>query len=216
MSGGPPAALVPLNVEPVRAHHGPALVQLFERTDCPCFCQYQGFAGDGRDWQNRCANERSVSRDALLDDLAHERLIGSVASAGDELVGWVRVERAARLPKVYEGRVYRGLPCFTGDRAATWAISCFLVSPDWRRRGVSSALLSGAIDLARQHGAASIEAFPRGARDTSDEEQWTGPLSLYERAGFEVVSDFAAYPVLRLSFASVGGANAGAAPSELT
>ena len=80
------------------------------------------------------------------------------------------------------------------------SVSCFLVDPGSRRHGIAKKLLQRAIQWARERGASGIEAFPRGAQDVSDEEQWTGPLGLYEGEGFALVHDFPPYPVLRLTF----------------
>jgi len=178
----------------------PAL-ELFARADCPCHCQYYGFIGEHRDWQNRCANDRQANRDGLVADLAAGRLRAWVALDGERAVGWLRVAPVTELQKTYSGRLYRGLPCFDGDRSRVLSVACFLVDPAVRRRGVASRLLDEAIAWARQSGARSLEALPRGASDVSDEEQWTGPLMLYECAGFSVIRDFQPYPVLRLDLA---------------
>jgi GNAT superfamily N-acetyltransferase len=106
------------------------------------------------------------------------------------------------MAKLYQGRLYRGLPCFSGDRASVATVSCFLIEPEWRRQGVASELLGAAIEGARTAGFAALEALPRGATDVSDEEQWMGPASLYEQAGFAKVHDFSPYPVYRLAFES--------------
>jgi ribosomal protein S18 acetylase RimI-like enzyme len=73
-----------------------------------------------------------------------------------------------------------------------------LVDSAGRRRGVASALLRQGIELARARGAGAVEAFPRRAHGVVDEQLWTGPLALFEREGFVVVSEQAQYPVLRL------------------
>jgi len=41
-----------------------------------------------------------------------------------------------------------------------WSIVCFLVRPGYRRIGVARALLRGAIEWARSHGAPALEALP--------------------------------------------------------
>jgi len=53
------------------------------------------------------------------------------------------------------------------------------------------------VRLAEARGARCIEAFPRRAELLGPAELWTGPFSIYEQAGFKIVSDFAPYPVLR-------------------
>jgi len=76
-------------------------------------------------------------------------------------------------------------------------VGCVLVVPAFRRRGIARRLLGAQVDYARQLGARALEAFPRGASDVSDGEQWMGPLSIFAELGFAVVHDFSPYPVLR-------------------
>lgn len=183
---------------PATAEHAEAVCSLFERVDCPCYCQYYSFLGGAREWQGRCANERGENQAELVRQLDRGELAAVVALDGERVVGWARIESARRAHKTYEGRVYRGLPCFAGERERIWMVACFLVDPEHRRVGVATRLLSALIERARELGVSALEAFPRGAVDVSDEEQWTGPLPLYEHAGFQRVHDFAPYPVYRL------------------
>jgi hypothetical protein len=66
---------------------------------------------------------------------------------------------------------------------------------------VADSLLAGGLELAAAHGAKSVEAFPRRAEGVPAEQLWTGPFSIYERAGFRVVTELCPYPVLRLDLA---------------
>jgi GNAT superfamily N-acetyltransferase len=102
------------------------------------------------------------------------------------------------MSKLYEQRLYRGLPCFDSPRESTETIGCFLVDERWRRHGVATALLTFGIHSARRRGATAVEAFPRRAADVSDAEYWMGPLEVFEQAGFRVIHDFGPYPVLRV------------------
>lgn len=188
-----------MQVVRARAEHGEAIAALFERTDCPCYCRYWDFPGDARAWQDRCANDRKRSRSELLAALETEELLGVVALEADKVTGWLRLASPERLRKQYEGRLYRNLPCFGGDRVHVLAVACFLVDDQRRRSGLARALLHEGIQQARASGAKQLEAFPRGAEDVSDAEHWLGPQRLYLDEGFEVVNDFRPYPVMRLA-----------------
>jgi GNAT superfamily N-acetyltransferase len=180
--------------------HAARVVALFQRADVPCYCQYYQFDGDHRQWQDRCANHRDSNRQGLAADLTSGRILGVAAVCGDgEVIGWARVAPAAQLGKLYQNRLYRSLDVLQqGPREHTFAVSCFLVDPNFRRQGVARSLLKAAIALAKEQGALALEGFPRGADDVSDGEQWLGPLDLYEELGFVRVVDFAPYPVYRL------------------
>jgi GNAT superfamily N-acetyltransferase len=191
---------------PVRAveathEHGAALTELFRRADIPCHCRYWHFTGATNSWLDRCAHAVDVNRDELLDALERRsaEASGVVALAGDRVVGWLKLAPAESVPKLYAQRLYRGLPCFSGARDGVFAVGCLLVDPEARRAGIAGALLDRAVELARSKGGRAIEAFPRRAEPMSDAEAWTGPLSLFTKRGFEIVHDFAPYPVMRLA-----------------
>jgi GNAT superfamily N-acetyltransferase len=191
----------PTLIQAVELRHLAPLLELFERSHAPCACQYYAFEGDHRAWQDRCANRQGENREALARELEAGQLLGFVALQGTRVVGWLRLAEPGQMMKLYQGRFYRGLPCFAGPRAGILSVACFLVDPSLRRRGVARNLLTFAADSCRRAGYQSVEAFPRGASDVSDGEQWTGPLSLFRELGFVVVHDFGPYPVLRLEFA---------------
>ena len=74
--------------------------------------------------------------------------------------------------------------------------------PNHRKRGVTHALVAGAIAHARSRGARFIEAFPRvSSEPLQDEELWTGTASTLEKAGFVAVMAELPYPVYRLALA---------------
>ncbi len=177
----------------------PELARLFDRTGSSCFCSYWHFGGDKNEWQARLAFEPDVNRRELLER-AERPLAGVVAKREDgSVVGWMKLEPAAEVPKIYAQRPYRALPGLTPARADVWTVGCFLVDQDFRRQGIARALLKCGLELARAAGARTLEAFPRRAEGVRDDELWTGPLALFENAGFEVVHEQIQYPVLRLS-----------------
>ena len=190
-----------LSVVPVEPRHSDALVSLFERTGSPCYCRYWHFEGDKNAWLDRCANRPEDSQEELRRALEAGSLSGVVAFAGETLVGWMKLAPAASVPKLFEQRMYKGLPCFSGDRQRAYVIGCFLVDEGWRSRGVADALLRGGLELARSAGARSVEAFPRRVEGVPAEQLWTGPISIFERAGFRVVTELCPYPVLRIELA---------------
>jgi hypothetical protein len=79
-----------------------------------------------------------------------------------------------------------------------WAITCFNVAPARRREGVARALRRGVLADLRTKGVERVEAFPRRSPDLDAGALWTGPESLYMEAGFRLVRDDPARPVLAL------------------
>jgi GNAT superfamily N-acetyltransferase len=200
----------PLLAVEATSAHGEALAELFARAEVPCHCRYWHFTGTTNEWLDRSRHDVARNRSEMLAALASgsPEMSGVVALAGDPgespagdttAVGWLKLAPAASVPKLYAQRLYRRLPCFDGPREGVFALGCFLVDPERRRTGVAEALLARSIPLAREKGGRAIEAFPRRAEAISDAEAWNGPFSLLRRAGFDIVHDFAPYPVLRLT-----------------
>jgi GNAT superfamily N-acetyltransferase len=201
--------------------HAEGLLALFESTGTGCFCNYWHFEGDKNAWLERCYVKTDENRAALVERLAGPELCGVVArvlpqprqssvfGAGapnpHEIAGWLKLARASTLPRLYEQRVYRNLPCFQSsptDRENVYAVGCCYVLETERGRGVGRALLGAAIEAVKSAGGVALEAFPRALPESAErlrpDEIWMGPESLFLQAGFEKVSDFRPYPVLRL------------------
>ncbi|MCC6214058.1 MAG: GNAT family N-acetyltransferase [Polyangiaceae bacterium] len=190
-----------LVVGPVAGTDGAALVALFDRAGCSCFCRYWHFAGDKNAWQERCARAPERNREELLDALAHgaSDASGVVARTPDAaIVGWLKLAPALALPKLHQRRPYAGLPGYPGDRDGVMVVGCLLVEPAYRRQGVSRRLVAGAIAAARAAGARAIEAFPHRTGEVPDELLMMGPWSVFTSAGFRAAAGYDPYPILRL------------------
>jgi GNAT superfamily N-acetyltransferase len=153
-----------------------------------CWCRF--FKIDPATWkaQDVAGFERGLCDE--IDDARATRGAGPglLAYDGDEPVGWVAVEPRPAYPRILHSRLtaHSHEPVDAGD---VWFVSCFVVRVGHRRSGTASALLAGAIDHARTHGARVVEAFPvEAAPGTSSAELYHGPLSVFEKAGFEVVA----------------------------
>jgi GNAT superfamily N-acetyltransferase len=182
--------------------HARALVELFDAAGSPCYCRFWHFAGDNNAWLDRCASSPGDSRDELTRALAtrsdEARGVVAVARGAGSAIGWLKVAPAAVVQKAYARRLYKNLPCFEGDRSGVFLVGCALVHPDFRRRGLAKELVAGAVRLAPAWGARALEALPRRPSEpVSDEELWTGPVSVFEASGFVEVHDLSPYPVLR-------------------
>jgi GNAT superfamily N-acetyltransferase len=196
-----------LAVEPAEARHGDALCALFERTSTPCHCQYWHFEGDKNGWLDRLFNAPEQNRTAFRDDLAQPEPKGLVALHDGQAIGWLKLTPAARVQKLYDQRIYKGLSVLQRERDGVLTVGCLLVDEAHRRRGVAKALVQGAVAYARTLGtsARAIEAFPRRTERMEPAELWTGAPSLFLDAGFVVVNDFAPYPVLRFDLSGIQG-----------
>lgn len=111
---------------------------------------------------------------------------GVLGYHGDRVVGWCGVAPRAELSSFARSRKIPWV-----DDLPVWTVWCFRVRAGYRRQGVATGLLAGAVEFAREHGAPAVEGYPvdnRGKRvDTT--MAYVGTRSLFEGAGFHKVAD---------------------------
>jgi GNAT superfamily N-acetyltransferase len=110
---------------------------------------------------------------------------GVLAYDGDTVVGWAAAAPRADLPFSRS----RTIPVL--DDLPVWSVWCLRVRPGHRGKGISHALLAGAVDLARGHGAPAVEGYPVDNRgDRVDLTMaYVGTRAMFERGGFSKAAD---------------------------
>ena len=110
---------------------------------------------------------------------------GVLAYDDGEVCGWAAVAPRAELP------VARSTKIKAYDDQPVWSIFCVRVRPGFRGRGITLALVEGAVDLAREHGAPAVEAIPvdNQGQKVDLTMAFVGTRGLFEKAGFEKVAD---------------------------
>ncbi|MFN2483556.1 MAG: GNAT family N-acetyltransferase [Candidatus Limnocylindria bacterium] len=175
-----------LAIRPLTPARLPDLAVLFaQRGDAKsCWCAF--YRVRGMLWTNSTPeSNRGVLEKAVRTAAREHRAPGLVAYRDKEVVGWVSLGPREDYDRLEHSKVYARV-----DDAPVWSIVCFVVGRRVRGRGVASALLDAAIAYAREHGAAALEAYPA---ETDGERvpaasAYHGTLSMFERAGFEVVA----------------------------
>lgn len=114
---------------------------------------------------------------------------GLVATLGGRPVGWCSVAPRSRFPRLASRRTTSS-PRTAADDPDVWSVTCFVVRPGFRRRGIAAALLDTAVGYARSHGAGWLEGYPSDntGRRPAAADLYRGTLSLFTAAGFEVVA----------------------------
>ncbi|NUO49289.1 MAG: GNAT family N-acetyltransferase [Polyangiaceae bacterium] len=194
-----------ITARPANPADATALAALFEATGSSCYCRYFHFEGDKNDWLARCALEPDQNRAEMVTALesGSDDGHGIAAEADGSVIGWAKIAPAYAIKKAYAQRYYARLPTLQGDREGVWLLACFLVHPDWRRKGTSRALIRAAIEEARRLGARSLEALPsQVAPPARDEELFTGSIEALEKEGFGRAGGDPAYPVMRIDLTS--------------
>lgn len=112
--------------------------------------------------------------------------LGLLAYRADEPVGWCAVGPRARYVRALKTPTYRGGEA--SEDETVWLVPCFFVRQEVRGKGVSRALLEGAIRLAQDNGATAIEGFPYvGPKKRSGGDVQVGHAALFAACGFEVI-----------------------------
>ena len=112
---------------------------------------------------------------------------GVLAYDAGEPVGWAAV--APRSETAFARN--RKIPHV--DDLPVWSLWCIRVRPGHRGRGISHALIGGAVDYARERGAPAVEAYPldnQGAK-VDLTMAYPGLRKNFEAAGFAYVTDTA-------------------------
>ena len=170
----------------------PALEDLFTAGGAcgRCWCMYWRI---GPAYRKRPAD---ANRGAFKSIVRRGPPPGLLAFDGKLAVGWCQLTPRDELPWLKRSpRLARV------DDRAVWALSCFYTRKGYRRRGVTAALIAGAIAAARRAGAVALEAYPLDA-DLTPSASWTGFASTFARAGFTVVARHSpSRPIMRYELA---------------
>jgi GNAT superfamily N-acetyltransferase len=159
-----------------------------------CFCAAWWVPSwDG--WGERSAEDNRHVRDGLCERGEYD---GYLLYLNDVPVGWCQVGPRDRLWKLRQRFRLHHDP-------ETWAISCFLIAPAHRRRGLAAVMLRDVLDDLRKRGVRRVEAFPPRGTNLDPGDLWTGPEALYRGAGFEIVRDDPRCPVYGITLDQASG-----------
>lgn len=166
-----------IRIRPLTPKLWPALEDLFgELGACNgCWCMYWRI---GRVYRKQAPEKNKT---AFREVVKHGPPPGLIAFDGNVAVGWCQVTPRDALPWLDQVWRLRRV-----DDVPVWSISCLYVRKGYRRRGITSALISAALKAAKTAGAPALEAYPLDA-DLTPSASGTGYASTFARAGFKIV-----------------------------
>ena len=169
-----------LRCEPLTTDRFEDLAVIFDQPGDPKWCWCASF----RITQNVKSRLPAENR-AVLAAAARGRPPGLVAYRDGRPVGWVSLGPREDYVKLASFKVFAPI-----DDRPVWSIVCFVVARADRGQGIARNLLAAAIDFARAQGATTLEAYPAdpGSKRMHVADAYKGTLSMFERAGFEVVA----------------------------
>lgn len=107
---------------------------------------------------------------------------GVLAYVDDLVAGWCSIAPRTSYRRLLNSRT---IPIL--DDADAWVAVCFVVRAGFRKHGLMHALLAGALEHAREHGAELVEGYPvdTGGPRVDAISGYVGTVELFESAGFE-------------------------------
>jgi ribosomal protein S18 acetylase RimI-like enzyme len=159
-----------------------------------CYCHYYEVP-PAIVWGNL---DGTANRTAMTARIDSGEMEGFLAYAGDEVVGWCNAQPYPKLRHACTRLAIPAPPLPVAPHDAA-AIVCFVIAPAWRRRGVATALLAGAIANFTARGLALVDAFPwnAGPDDVAPTDHYHGSLPMFVAAGFTPLATHAKVTVVR-------------------
>jgi len=110
---------------------------------------------------------------------------GVLAYSDAEVAGWAAVAPRSELPFARSTKIPHV------DDLPVWSAWCIRVRPGYRGRGISHALLDGAVAYARSQGAPAIEGYPvdNHGQKVDLTMAYVGTRKLFEDSGFTKAAD---------------------------
>jgi GNAT superfamily N-acetyltransferase len=138
-----------------------------------------GFHEEGVGRGKTAARNRAEKECRVREGRAHAVLVFD----GETCVGWCQFGPTDELPRIKHRRAYLdGL-----EALSDWRITCFFVDREYRRKGVSSVALGGALREIGRSGGRTVESYPEDTdgRRVSGSFLHNGTLAMFESHGFE-------------------------------
>jgi len=124
-----------------------------------------------------------VLREIVMRQIASKALRGYLAYVDGVSIGWCNTNDKASFPVESANGVRLHAPADKREKA----VVCFEIAPEYREKGVATALLNRVVTDAKAEGYVAVEGFPQ-VHEERFEWDYTGPVRLYEKAGFTAVT----------------------------
>ncbi|MHB1453410.1 MAG: GNAT family N-acetyltransferase [Saccharofermentanales bacterium] len=170
----------------------------FSKTDTngPCYCTSPMQTSEEIDQMvsEFEGDVKGTIRRHAVKMLVEGRIHGYLAFYGDTVIGWCN----ARDMSEYIKNRYQFIPDFAWEKAIgkTMSVVCFSIAPEYRGKGVSTALLERVITDAETEGFEAVEGYAHIRKEQYDMD-FKGPTMLYAKLGFIPVAEQDGVVVMR-------------------
>lgn len=176
--------LVGLRFEPLTKNNWNKFVELFGvKGACGnCWCMF--YRLKKADYNEGKMNDGN--KNAMKQLVWSNQPTGLLGFYKDIPIAWCAFAPREDFLKLEKSRVHKRI-----DDKPVWSVPCTFIAKDFRRQGVSVALLKGLIKYAKENGIKIVEAYPTipAQEKLPDAFAWAGLYKSFERAGFEIVDE---------------------------
>lgn len=145
-----------------------------------CWCM--SFRLKKKDFDNGKIND--MNKQAMKALVWENKPTGILAMYQNKAIAWSAFAPREDFIKLENSRVHKRI-----DDEPVWSIPCTFISKEYRRKGLSVALLKGVIEYAEKQHIRTLEAYPTipTQEKLPDAFAWIGLYRSFERAGFRIV-----------------------------
>lgn len=161
---------------------------------CYCTCPMQTSEEIDQMVSEFAGDVKGTIRRHAVKMLNEGKIHGYLAYDGDTAVGWCN---AGNFDGYINNR-YQFVPDFARQNTIgkTMSVVCFSLAPEYRGKGISTALLERIIADARAEGFEAVEGYAH-LQNRCDDFDFKGPTKLYEKLGFVPVVEQDGVVVMR-------------------
>lgn len=173
--------LTALKLEPLTKNNWNKFVELFGAKGACGNCWCMSFRLSKTDFDEGKVNDGN--KNAIQQLVWDNQPTGLLAFYEDLPIAWCAFAPREDFIRLQKSRVHKPI-----DDKKVWSVPCTFIAKDFRRQGVSVALLKGLVKYAREKGIKIIEAYPTipTQEKLPDAFAWIGLYKSFERAGFEI------------------------------
>ncbi len=162
----------------------------------PCYCTSPMQTSEEIDQMVRefSGDVKGTIRRHAVNMLDEGKIQGYLAFFDDTVIGWCN----ARDMTEYVKNRYQFVPDFARETTIgkTMSVVCFSIAPEYRNKGVSTALLERVITDAKAEGFELVEGYVHIRKELYDMD-FKGPIRLYEKLGFVPIIEQDSVVVMR-------------------
>ena len=171
-----------LTFEPLSRNNWDKFLQLFGSRGACSNCWCMSFRLKKQEFLEGKLNDGN--KNAMKNLVWQKKPAGILGFYNGQAIAWCAFAPREEYVKIENSRVLKRI-----DNIPVWSIPCFFIDKNFRRKGVSVAMLKAIIKYAEKENIPVIEAYPAipTQGQLPDTFAWIGLYKSFEKAGFEIV-----------------------------